>query len=144
MTAEHEDVKVFGAELQAESVVHGVRFRLYSNRIFYVTVPRYYKIEMNIIEEGYSFLDAHGGGKFHNIYEFHSFSDVDPGIREWAADAEGNHYTLSDAIVIGNMAQKIISDFYLRFNRPVKPTRIFNSLEKAIEWTLLEARKIRD
>lgn len=135
MTAEQEDVKVFRAALLAEEHVHGVRFRLYSNRIFHVTVPRYHKIKQEVIDAGYVFLDKNGGGKFFNIYEFHSYSDVEPEIREWAADTSGNHYTISDAIVIGNLAQKIMTDFYIKINKPVKPTRIFYSLDKAIEWT---------
>lgn len=136
MTAEQEDIKVFRASLLAEEFVQGVRFRLYANRIFHVTVPRYHKIKPSIVDAGYVFLDKHGGGKFYNIFEFHSFSDVEPEIRDWAADSEGNHYTHTDAIVIGSLAQKIMTDFYLRFNRPVKPTRIFYSVDKAVDWTL--------
>lgn len=141
MTAEQEDTKVFRAPLVAEELFQGVRFRIYSNRIFHVTVPRYHKIKREVVDAGYAFLDKNGGGTFYNIYEFHSFSDVEPEIREWAADSTGNTYTISDAIVIGSLAHKIMSDFYLRINRPVKPTRIFYSLDKAIEWTVAEVQK---
>ncbi len=136
MTAQQEHAKVFRASLIAEEIVDGVRFRLYSNRIFHVTVPRYHKVKRAVIDAGYAFLDKNGGGKFYNIYEFRSFSDVDPEIRDWAADTSGNHYTHADAIVIGNLAHKIMSDFYLHFHKPIKPTRIFYSIEKAAEWTL--------
>ncbi len=135
MTTEKENTDIFNAELIAEKVSNGVTFRIYNNRIFHVFIPRFHKISKETIEDGYAFLDQHGGGKFFNVYQFSSFSDVEPEIREWAADSSGNHYTHSDAIVIGSLSQKIISDFYLRFNKPVKPTRIFYSLEKAAEWT---------
>ena len=81
------------------------------------------------------FLDENGGGKFYNIYQFQSFSDVETETRKWAADPAGNKYTHTDAIVIGNLGQKIITDFYIRFDKPIVPTKIFFSLEKAIEWT---------
>lgn len=141
MTTEKENVNVFKAKLIAETVRYGVRFRIYSNRIFHVTVPKFHKINHDAVNAGYSFLNENGGGRFYNIYEFHSFSDVEPEIREWAADSNGNHNTHTDAIVIGSPSQKIMTDFYLRFNRPVKPTKIFYSLTKAVEWTLVQIQK---
>lgn len=135
MTAEKENIHLFGAALIAESSFNNVRFRLYENRIFHVIVPEFHKIGVEIIESGYKFLDANGGGAFHNIYQFESFADVEPEIRKWAANENGNLYTLTDAIVIRSLPQKIITDFYLKFDRPVRPTKVFNSLEKAIIWT---------
>jgi hypothetical protein len=135
MTAEKEQTNLFNAKRIASQEVEGVIFNLYENRIFHVDIPRYTKVGMNITQAGYRFLDAHGGGKFYNIYQFHSFSDVETETRKWAADPNGNKYTHTDAIVIGNLAQKIVTDFYVRFDRPVVPTKIFFTLEKAIEWT---------
>lgn len=136
MTSEKEHIALFQAELIAEKHYNNVHFRLYSNRIFHVSIPPLEKINEDIIQQGYAFLDENGGGKFYNIFQFGSFSDVEPEIRVWAADPEGNEYTFSDAIVIDNLSQKIITDFYLKFNKPVKPTKIFYSLNKAIGWTL--------
>ena len=120
----------------AERKFGEITFRLFSNDIFYVQIPRYQKIGKDIIEAAYEFLDDNGGGKYYNVYHFDSFSDVDPETREWAADESGNNYTISDAIVIGSLSQKIMTDFYLKFNKPVKPTKVFYSLEKAVAWTL--------
>lgn len=136
MTSEKDNTDLFNAQLIAERDVNGIRFRLYSNRIFHVKVPRYEKIGREIINAGYRFLDENGGGKFYNVYDFESFSDVEPETRKWAADPDGNLYTHTDAIVIGNIGQKIITDFYLRFDKPVVPTKVFFSLPKAIDWTL--------
>ena len=141
MTAEKENIHLFGAALIAETTFNNVRFRLYENRIFHVVVPEFHKIGIDIIEYGYGFLDDNGGGTYHNIFQFESFSDVEPEIRKWAANKEGNNYTLSDAIVIGSLPQKIITDFYLKFDRPVKPTKVFYSLDKALEWTFNEMTK---
>lgn len=136
MTAEKEHINLFQANLIASKEIEGVVFKLYENRIFHVDIPRYTKVGMNIPTAGYKFLDENGGGKFYNIYQFHSFSDVETETRKWAADPNGNKYTHTDAIVIGNLAQKIVTDFYIRFDRPVVPTKIFFTLEKAVEWTL--------
>ena len=82
------------------------------------------------------FIEKHGGGKFYNIYQFSSFSDIEPEIRSWAANENGNKNTHSDAIVITSLPQKILADFYLKINSPKQPTKVFYSLEKAISWTL--------
>ena len=126
-----------GKLLSEKNTVSSI-FRLYENKIYHVTIKKGEKVSMDFVKEGYSFLDEHGGGQYYNIYEFDSFSDVDPEVREWAASASNNSYTIIDAIVIKSFPQKILADFYVRFNKPVKPTRIFFSLEKAVEWVHLE------
>lgn len=141
MTAEKENVHLFGAALVAETALHNVRFRLYKNRIFHVIVPEFHKIQRECIEHAYSFLEENGGGSFYNVFQFESYADVEPEIRSWAADKDGNNYTLTDAIVIGSLSQKIITDFYLKFDRPVRPTKVFYSLDKAVEWTFKQMTK---
>ena len=134
MILKKDNPDFFDARLIAEENHDGVLFRLYDNRIFHVIVPPDTKLGTEIIQVGYDFLDKNGGGRFYNIFQFGSFSDVDPELREWAADTSGNHYTHCDAIVIGNSAQKIVANFYMTFNKPKMPTKTFLSLEKAIEW----------
>lgn len=135
MSLEDDLSEIFGAPLVAEKVVDDILFQLYENRIFYVRVPRLKRVNMEVVGIGYQFLDDSGGGVFKNVYHFDHFADVDPQVREWASDDSGNLYTISDAIVIESFAQKILTDFYVRVNRPIKPTKIFYSLEKAIAWT---------
>ena len=101
------------------------------------------KINMALINIGYDFINENGGGKFHNIYQFDSFSDIEPEVRDWAADNHGNQNTFSDAIVIKSLSQKILADFYLSFNKPTKPTRIFYSIDKAIEWTNVKMEAVK-
>lgn len=110
--------------------------RLYENRIFHAIVKSGEKVTMEMTTKGYEFLDRNGGGRFYNLYQFESYAEMDPEVRTWAADTSGNHYTHCDAIVISNLAQKIIANFYLKFNKPQMPTKIFTSTEKALEWLL--------
>lgn len=136
MTSQKINNGIFQADVVDQHEYKGVLYTIYSNRIFHVCIPKLQKVQMDIIDEGYKFLDKNGGGKFYNIYEFDSFSDIEPELREWAADSDGNSYTYTDAIVIGSLSQKIITDFYLRVNKPIRRTKIFYSLEKSIKWTL--------
>lgn len=121
-------------ELIDEEDIGSVIYRLYDKRIFHAIIKKGERFTLEMTEKGYEFLNRNGGGRFYNIYEFASFSEMDAEVREWCADTSGNNYTYVDAIVISNFAQKLIADFYLKFHKPKMPTKIFNSREKALEW----------
>jgi len=40
------------------------------------------------------------------------------------------------ALVANSLAYKILANFFIRFNRPVVPTKVFNSRKKAIAWLI--------
>lgn len=48
----------------------------------------------------------------------------------------GYEHTLADAIVVVGLLQRITADFYLKFNKPEVPTKIFRTEIKAREWLL--------
>ena len=56
-------------------------------------------------------------------------------------EARENAYTLEDispmratAVVVNNIAYKLIADFYIKFTKPKFPYKVFNSFDKAITW----------
>lgn len=91
---------------------------------------------MEDVQNGYEFVRKQEQKEFYNIFHFESFAEVDPEVRAWAADPSGNDHTIIDAIVISNLPQKILADFYLRFNKPQKSTKLFSTLQKAYAWVL--------
>lgn len=127
--------------LISEKDIGSVVFRLYENNIYHVEIKKGEKVTMEVVKEGYIFLEDNGGGTFYNVFEFHSFADVDPNVREWSASPMNNSYTIIDAIVISSLSQRILADFYVRYNKPVKPTRVFTSTEKAYEWLKFEMKE---
>lgn len=56
--------------------------------------------------------------------------------REFSASKEGLRFSIAEALVIQNLAQKILVSFYLKINKPAKPSKAFNSEEDAIKWLL--------
>lgn len=53
--------------------------------------------------------------------------------RAFAAQTKNDGSTAS-AFIITSTANKLIGNFYININKPDKPTKIFSSEEKAIEW----------
>jgi hypothetical protein len=54
--------------------------------------------------------------------------------RMYIASPESDPYALAEAYVVTSLAQKLVGKFFLSFNKPARPTMIFNEEEKAVEW----------
>ena len=61
-------------------------------------------------------------------------TQFDSEAREFSASREGTRYTIADAIVVKNLAQRLLADFYLKFNKPKKPSKIFSTEKEAVLW----------
>ena len=47
---------------------------------------------------------------------------------------EYNPYSKADAFVLNSMAQKILANFYIKINKPERPTKFFNNADEALIW----------
>lgn len=74
------------------------------------------------------------GRRYANLVEFGSYSNITAAVREFASTDESNIYTIADAFVLKSISQRIIGNFYLKFDSPSRPTRLFKSREEALEW----------
>lgn len=72
--------------------------------------------------------------KLFNLFQFGNGSSLSRELREYAASEEGAVRTIGTAILVKNLAQQLLIDYYLKFNKPIYPTKAFFKKEKAIEW----------
>ena len=76
-----------------------------------------------------------GEGKKYPVFiDCEEFSSVDKEVRVFSASPESNIYTLAEAIAYDSLAHKLISNFYIKYNKPSVPTKIFSNKEEAIAW----------
>ncbi len=54
--------------------------------------------------------------------------------RENSIELEEKTPRSASAIVVTSLAYKLIANFYLQFNKPKKPYKVFSTKEAAIEW----------
>ncbi|MCD6017782.1 MAG: hypothetical protein K0S53_903 [Bacteroidetes bacterium] len=54
--------------------------------------------------------------------------------RAFWATKESCPYSSADAYVTSNMGHAMIGNFYLKFNKPGRPTKMFKTKEQAIKW----------
>jgi hypothetical protein len=54
--------------------------------------------------------------------------------RQYAADHSFPANKIADALLVGSLAKKLMANFYIQFNKPSAPTRMFNTEEGAVKW----------
>ena len=74
------------------------------------------------------------GKKFANLITIAPDCTADHDARALSTSAEGSKYKVADAFVIHSLAQKMVANFYMKFHKPVTPTKFFTSADDAINW----------
>jgi len=78
--------------------------------------------------------DLGNGKKMPIFFTAHDFLQLSKEGAKYATSAEGVTYTLANAVLIDSLAKKIIFNFFLKFNKPLAPTKGFSTREDAFEW----------
>ena len=92
-------------------------------------------MDVKHIKLGVEFLkEISEGNKFPLLFVVGAFSLPTDEARLYEASEESNPYASAEAYVINSLAQKLIGNFYLKFNKPVRPTKFFRNIEEAAEW----------
>ena len=74
------------------------------------------------------------GKKFLLLVTTGEYSMADKDSRDYGASVPGNEFTIAAAIVVRSLAQKLIGNAYIKFNRPIAPNALFTDEKKAITW----------
>jgi hypothetical protein len=68
------------------------------------------------------------------LVEFGHGAEIDKDAREFGSSKEANNHTHGAALLVKSMAQQLIGNYYLKFNHPRYPTKIFYKKDKALDW----------
>jgi len=80
------------------------------------------------------------GQKMPLLFMPHEFLHLTDEGAKYAVSDEGVRYTLAIAVLVDDLAKKLLFNFFLRINKPKKPTKGFSTKAEAFEW-LLEIQK---
>lgn len=56
--------------------------------------------------------------------------------KKYAATAEAQKFTLANAVLVDNLAKRILFNFYMKIYKPQTPCKAFSSKEVAFKWLL--------
>lgn len=61
-------------------------------------------------------------------------TEITPEARAFISREEFHQGNVCTVIITAHIAQKIITNFYLKFNKPTNNTRAFNTKEAGLQW----------
>lgn len=70
------------------------------------------------------------------IIDVHPNTIVSPAAREIFSREVPPGIRISEAIVITNLAKRLIANFYSRYNRPKNPIKVFANFNDAWKWSI--------
>jgi hypothetical protein len=88
------------------------------------------------VAEALNWVESLGGKRYLNLFEGGYNTDFDVFVREYASSAEENNYTIADAIITTTLSLNMVAKFYIQFNKPHMPTKVFKRRDEAIRWLL--------
>ncbi len=113
----------------------GFSMSLRDDGIVQVDINRDEVMEVRHIKLGVEFLEEISEGKkFPLLFVVGDFSVPSEEARKYEASEESNPYASAEAYVIKSLAQKLIGNFYLKFNKPARPTKFFRNKDEAVAW----------
>ena len=75
-----------------------------------------------------------GGKKMPLLFLPHGFLNVSKEGARYATSDAGVKYTLAIAVLIDNLAKRLLLNFFLNFNKPKVPTKGFSKKEDSLNW----------
>lgn len=62
------------------------------------------------------------------------YASVDADTRKFVASENGLRYVIAQAFVLHSMAQRMIANFFMKIDKPKKPTKFFDTQHEAEKW----------
>lgn len=117
-----EDVGCATVELREDGIMH-------------IHIKETQTFEMEDSEKVFKLREKMAGGrKAPMIYTCTQFVIPSKEVREFVASEERSGLVLADAFVVNSLPQKLMANIFIKINKPVRPTKVFNNFEAACEW----------
>lgn len=108
---------------------------LRSDGIAFLKVKGNVEIDIENVKQIAGAMEKLGSGKkFPLLIIADEYTIPTPEARAYIATPESDPFASAEAYVLQSLSQKLVGNVFLNFNKPARPTRIFSSEEKAVEW----------
>jgi len=59
---------------------------------------------------------------------------VQTDVMNYVAQKNSNPFALAEGYLLTSISHKLLANFYLKFNHPVRPTRFFTNEQDVVQW----------
>ena len=103
--------------------------------IMHITVRPDVFVELHMVQEVVAFQREVQQGKANLvILDVSKAAGVSKEANEYASGKEVEGLQIAMAILISSLPIRLLANFFIKFNKPPAPTKLFNSTESAIAW----------
>lgn len=118
-----------------EIVLPHTHLILRSDGIVQISYPDHFDFTLKDSIESVNAIGEITNGVPHLILKIPGkFTSVDHDTREHVAKGDGARFSIAEAFIINSLAHKMIANFYIKFNKPQKPTHFFGDIQSAEKW----------
>lgn len=68
------------------------------------------------------------------LLDARGFISISNEARQYGASTKPTRYRIAAALLVDSLSVRILGNFYLNFNKPKVPTKMFSDEKKAISW----------
>jgi hypothetical protein len=98
--------------------------------------------KQDIIEMHEQTLKMTGGLKYANIFTAQDFFSITGEARVEGSKPYYSKNLMVQALIVKNLAQRLIGNFIMKFNKPVRETKMFATREEGKVWVLSKIKEI--
>ena len=92
-------------------------------------------IGLDTVKEMHDLLTERlGGSKIYMLVSTEPGAQMTQEARDYASSDAFNTLSKADAIIRADYSHEMAANFFIRFNRPGRPVKLFPSREKALDW----------
>lgn len=104
-------------------------------RIVFVKIKDNAEIELDdVVQNAKATKMLTDNDKYMVIVDANANLSVTKEARSYSAQKNDTDCRVAEAYIVTSVANKIIGNFYIKFNKPSVPTKLFSTKELAIEW----------
>jgi hypothetical protein len=100
--------------------------------------------KQDIIEMHAETLKMTGGLKYASIFAAQDFFSITGEARNEGSKPLYSKDLIVQALVVKNLAQRLIGNFIMKFNKPVRETKMFATHEEGKLWVLSKIKEIEE
>lgn len=118
-----------------EIITNTVRLRLLSNGVVHYT----YLADSVVNEKEHqlnhnALVEISGNKKVPLLIDAEDFINLTPEARKFIRELETIVPISKRAIVVKSFSQRLLANFYIKFHKPIVPTKIFVNHDYAVKW----------
>jgi hypothetical protein len=72
--------------------------------------------------------------KYFAVIDTTALYDSTPESRSFYAESDYSNYRYADAFIVNSLPMRLLVNFFITFNKPKIPSKMFNNEESALNW----------